>query len=65
MIQLPLARAYSRHNQGVVPQEISSDLPADHLLKLVHSYNSTNVVITEERAIEIEQETRSQAHDQR
>lgn len=57
-------RAYSRHDQGVVPKEISSDLPEEHLLELMHSYYNTNVVVTEEKAIEIEKETRNQAHDQ-
>ncbi len=56
-------RAYSRHD-GVVPEEISSDLPEDYLLELMRNYYNTNVVVTEEKAIEIEQETRNQAQDQ-
>ncbi len=57
-------QAYSRHDQGVVPEEISSDLPEEYLLELMRNYYNTNVVVTEEKAIEIEQETRNQAQDQ-
>ncbi len=57
-------RAYSRHDQGDVPEEISSDFPEDYLLELMCNYYNTNVVVTEEKAIEIEQETRNQAQDQ-
>ena len=40
-------RAYSRHNEGITPDEVTSDIPQEHSRQLRNSFYRTKVVITE------------------
>lgn len=58
----PAARkAYSRHDDGLLPDEVTDDIPPEQLKQLAGSFYSTKVDITGERAEEIERHTRNQA----
>ena len=54
-------RAYSRHDGGITPDDITEDLSQESLDQLKSSFYETNVVITSEEANKIEQLTRDQA----
>ena len=54
-------RAYSRHDNGILPEEIFEDISPEHLEQLKVSFYETKVVITEEKAKKIEQQTREQS----
>ena len=53
--------AYSRHDGGTTPEEVTDDIPPEHLEELKMSFYETKVVVSEEEAVEIEQRTRDQA----
>ncbi len=57
-------RAYNRYDQGITPKDISSDIPEDHLVKLMHGFYNTKVAVTKEKAIQIELATKNQADNQ-
>ena len=57
-------RAYSRHDEGILPDEIIEDVTKEDLEQLKSSYYETKVVITEEEAQKIEQQTRNQADNE-
>ena len=54
-------RAYSRHDGGITPDDITEDLSQESLDQLKSSFYETKVVITSEEAKKIEQQTRDQA----
>ena len=54
-------RAYSRHEGGITPDDITEDLSQESLDQLKSSFYETKVVITSEEAKKIEQQTRDQA----
>ena len=53
-------KAYSRHDDGLLPEEIDDDISPEHLEELKKSYE-TKVIVTPEEAIKIQQDTRDQA----
>ena len=57
-------RAYSRHDNGITPDEVTDDIPSDLLQQLTDSFYRTKVAITDEKAKEIEQKTRDQAESE-
>ncbi len=57
-------RVYNRHDQGITPEDISSDIPEDHLVELMHGFYNTKVAVTKEKAIQIELTTKNQADNQ-
>ena len=47
--------AYSRHDNGITPEEVIDDVPPEHLEQLIKkSFYSTKVVVTKDEAMEIE-----------
>ena len=54
-------RAYSRHDGGILPDEITDDISQENLEQLKYSFYETKVVITREEARTIEVKTRDQA----
>ena len=54
-------KAYSRHDGGLSPDDIDDDISPEHLAELKKGYYETKVIVTSERAKEIEHETREQA----
>ena len=54
-------KAYSRHDGGLSPDDIDDDISPEHLAELKKGYYKTKVIVTSERAKEIEHETREQA----
>ena len=55
-------KAYSRHDNHILPDDVSDDVSADILTEMKESYYNTNVVVTKEEAAEIEVDTREQAN---
>ena len=53
--------AYSRHDNGITPEEVIDDVPPEHLEQLKTSFYSTKVVVTKDEAMEIEKQARDQA----
>ena len=53
--------AYSRHDNGIMPEEVIDDVTPEHLEQLKTSFYLTKVVVTKEEAMEIEEQTRDQA----
>ena len=53
--------AYSRHDDGLLPEEIDDDISPEHLEELKKSFYETKVIVTPEEAIKIQQYTRDQA----
>ena len=68
---LAARKAYSRHDDGAIPDEVTEDIPAEHLKKLTFlkkltmSFYNTKVVVNDKKAKEIEKCTRGQADDER
>ena len=61
---LAARQAYSRHNNGEQPQDISDDVPPDHLQRLKMDYCEAHVVVDQRKRNEIEQSTRGQSMEQ-
>ena len=53
-------RDYARHDSGQGVTETASDVPQEHLEKVMLDYYKTNVALTAEKAIEVERKTRNQ-----
>ena len=53
-------KAYSRHDDGLLPEEID-DISPEHLKELKKSFYETKVIVTPEEATKIQQDTRDQA----
>ena len=61
----PAARqAYSRHDNAEQPQDVSDDIPPDHLQSLKMNYYQAHVVVDQRKRSEIEQSTRGQSMEQ-
>ena len=56
--------AYNRHDGGVTPDEVTQDVSPERLEELKSSFYQINVVITQEQAQQIEEETRDQADNE-
>ena len=54
-------KAYTRHDDGVIPDEVTDDIPPDYLEEMKTSYYNTKVCVSAEEAVKIEQSTRQQA----
>ena len=57
-------RAYSRHDEGVLPDESDNDVSPDHLKQLKDGFYKTKVIVTPEEAKAIEQNTNDQADNE-
>ena len=55
--------AYSRHDGGTTPKEVTDDIPPEQLEQLKMSFYRTKVVVTEQEVMEIEESTRDQAEN--
>ena len=53
-------KAYSRHDEGILPEEIIDDISPEELEELKITFYQTKVVLTKEVASEIEEQTRNQ-----
>ena len=56
-------KAYSRHDDGVLPDEVEDDISPEHLADLTDLYYKSNVVVTIQEAIDIEIKTRGQGEN--
>ena len=54
-------KAYSRHDNSIVPDSVSDDVSMEFLEEMKTSYYQTKVVVTGEEAVQIERRTRNQA----
>ena len=54
-------KAYSRHDGGLSPDDVDDDISPEHLEELKKGYYETKVIVTPEKAAEIEHSTREQA----
>lgn len=54
-------QAYSRHDNGVQPQDVSDDVLPDHLQKLKMDYCEAHMIVDQRKINEIEQSTRGQS----
>ena len=50
-------RAYSRHDGGIEPDDITRDVSPDHLKQLKDGYYASHVLVNQEQASHIEQST--------
>ena len=57
-------RSYSRHDGGITPEEVTDDIPVQHLEALKDSYYLTKVVVTEDETRLIERATRQQSENE-
>lgn len=53
--------AYSRHDNGLTPEEVDDDVPPEHLEQMKIDFYKTKVVVTKDEAMEIETCTRDQS----
>ena len=51
-------------DEGILPTEVTDDIPQEHFKHLMNSFYRTKVAITEEKAKLIERQTRNQADDE-
>ena len=56
-------KAYSRHDDGVLPDEVEDDISPEQLADLTDLYYKSNVVVTIQEAIDIEIKTRGQGEN--
>ena len=56
--------AYSRHDDGISPEEATDDVSPDYLERLKSGFYQTKVIVTPEEAQEIERNTVDQADNQ-
>ncbi len=52
--------AYSRHDGGIFPDQVTEDLSPEHLQELNSSFYATRVFVTQEEREQIEEQTRDQ-----
>ena len=55
---LKARQAYSRHDSAEQPQDVSDDIPPEHLQRLKMNYYQAHVVVDQRKRSEIEQSTR-------
>lgn len=53
--------AYSRHDDGVQPEDVMDDIPSEHLQRLKKEYYHAHVVVNKETAQAIELSTKEQS----
>ena len=51
-------KAYSRHDDGLLPEQIDDDISPEHLEEPKKSFYEMKVIVTPEEAIKIQQDTR-------
>ena len=56
--------AYSRHDDGITPDEVTEDISPESLEQFKNSFYETKVVVTREEARKIERETRIQQSEE-
>jgi hypothetical protein len=54
-------KAYTRHDKGMSPEEVTDDISPEYLEELKKSYYTTQVKVTKEAADDIEKRTRDQS----
>ena len=52
--------AYSRHDNGIEPDDVCDDVSPEHLTELKKTYYNSKVVVTKEEAEDLERDTREQ-----
>ena len=57
-------KAYSRHDDGIIPDEVSEDVPPDYLEDMKITYYNTHVSVTIAESKEIERSTRTQSESE-
>ena len=57
-------KAYSRHDDGIIPDEVSEDVPPDYLEDMKISYYNTHVSVTIAESKEIGRSTRTQSESE-
>ena len=57
--------AYSRHDNGIQPEQVAEDISPESLEELKSSFYRTRVAITQEEARQIEEETRDQMENEK
>jgi hypothetical protein len=57
--------AYSRHDGGITPDQVTEDISPESLEELKSSFYQTKVVITTEETQQIEEQTRDQADNEK
>ncbi len=57
--------AYSRHDNGISPDEVIADISPDSLDQLKSSFYESKVVVTRDEARTIEAETKTQAESEK
>jgi len=53
-------QAYSRHDNGIEPEDVCDDVSPEHLTELKNTFYNSKVVVTKEEAEDIERDTRAQ-----
>ena len=53
-------KAYSRHDNGIEPDDVSDDVSPEHLTELRKTYYNSKVVVTKEEAEDLERYTRAE-----
>ena len=54
--------AYSRHHEGILPDQLTEDIYLEHLQELKSSFYQTRVSVTQKGRVLIEEQTRDQAN---
>ena len=49
-------KAYSRHDNGIEPDDVCDDVSPEHLTELKNAYYNSKVVVTKEEAEDLERE---------
>ena len=57
-------KAYSRHDSGTVPDEVTKDVSPHYLAELCDGYYRTKVMVSKEEAKDIEKDTRDQGESE-
>ena len=58
-------KAYTRHNDGIAPDDVSDDITPDYLEYMKMSFYNTKVVVTNEECKDIEKTTRQQSENEK
>ena len=58
-------KAYTRHDDGIAPDNVSDDITPDYLEYMKMSFYNTKVVVTNEECKDIEKTTRQQSENEK
>ena len=54
-------RAYSRHDNGTLPVDVTGDVPADYLSQLMDTFYQTKVIVNKAEILNVESKTQAQS----